>query len=99
MLPRIENNIDVEGFGIVYLEANLFKKPIITTKSGGVADAVINQETGIIIEHNNCSDISRAIMELFSNPQLMGKLGEQGRIRVLNKFQWFKQISKLKNIL
>jgi len=99
MPSRIENQNDVEGFGIVYLEAGLFAKPVIAGKSGGVEDAVIDGKTGILVEPNNSSAISNAILKLLNDGKLANKLGVQGQKRVLSKFQWSKQISKLKNIL
>lgn len=99
MPSRIENKTDVEGFGIVYLEANLFAKPVIAGQSGGVADAVIDNQTGILVDPQNCSAISQAILKLFRNQNLMNKLGVQGQKRVKKEFQWPIQVAKLKNIL
>lgn len=56
----------VEGFGIVYLEANSYGKFVIGTNSGGIPDAIVNNKTGFIIRENNIEDISNAIMKFFS---------------------------------
>ncbi|MDD1463571.1 glycosyltransferase family 4 protein, partial [Dolichospermum sp. ST_sed2] len=50
MPTRILANNDVEGFGIVYLEANAFGKPVVAYNSGGVSDAVLHKKTGILVE-------------------------------------------------
>jgi phosphatidylinositol alpha-1,6-mannosyltransferase len=99
MPSRLENKTDVEGFGIVYLEANLFQKPVIAGQSGGVSDAVINNQTGFLVDPQNCTEIKQTITKLFNNQKLMNKLGVQGKERVRAKFQWPIQIAKLKNIL
>lgn len=99
MPSRVENQVDAEGFGIVYLEAGLFGKPVIAGKSGGTGEAVIDRETGILVNPESVQEISQAILNLFNNPGLMNKLGEQGKKRVLNEFQWDKQVAKLKDIL
>ncbi len=99
MPARIINKTNVEGFGIVYLEANSFAKPVIAAKSGGVEDAVIDGQTGILVNPENVQQISSAILKLFNNPELMNKLGIQGKNRVLAEFQWPIQIAKLNNVL
>lgn len=99
MPSRLENKTDVEGFGIVYLEANSFGKPVIAGDSGGVGDAVLNNKTGILVNPKENKDITQAIFKLLDDENLMNKLGEQGKKRVLNEFQWSKQVNKLNNIL
>ncbi len=90
---------DVEGFGIVYLEANSFGKPVIAGKSGGASEAVIDGQTGLLVDPANVSDIAKAITQLMTNQEYAMKLGENGKARVMNEFQWLLQVEKLKNIL
>ena len=99
IMPARQIDEDVEGFGIVYLEANLFGKPVIAGKSGGVEDAVIDNQTGILVNPENVQEIVQTILKLFSEPELANKLGVQGKERVLREFQWLIQIEKIKNIL
>lgn len=77
---------DVEGLGIVFLEANLFKVPCIGGRSGGVVDAIIDGKTGFLIEPNNEKDIINKIELLISNPKIRNKLGQNGYERVLSEF-------------
>ncbi|TES90014.1 MAG: glycosyltransferase family 1 protein [Candidatus Cloacimonadota bacterium] len=79
---------DVEGFGLVYLEANFFGKPVIAGRSGGVPDAVIEGVTGFLVDPENPKEIANAIIKLFENPDLAKKMGEQGRRRVMEEFTW-----------
>lgn len=77
---------DMEGFGIVYLEANSFGKPVIAGRSGGVEDAVIDGINGLLVDPNNPDQVSGAIIEILSNPALAQKLGDTGRTRTVNDF-------------
>jgi len=99
IMPARQIGEDIEGFGIVYLEANLFGKPVIAGQSGGVKDAVIDGQTGILVNPESVQEISSAILKLFNDPSLANKLGVQAKERVLKEFQWPKQIEKIKNIL
>jgi len=90
---------DFEGFGIVYLEANLSGKPVIAGLSGGVVDAVINNYTGLLVNPENSREISQTIIKLASDKKLREKLGEQGRQRAIKEFNWQKQIKKLYSII
>jgi len=90
-----EINGDYEGFGIVYLEANSFGKPVIAGKSGGVRDAVINGINGLIVDPNNETEISQAILRLARDKVLRDSLGEQGKKRAQAEFNWPRQVKKI----
>jgi phosphatidylinositol alpha-1,6-mannosyltransferase len=77
---------DVEGFGIVYLEANLLGKPVVAGRSGGVADAVMDEETGLLVNPCDLGEVSAAVTRLLSDPALAHRMGETGRARVLSDF-------------
>ncbi len=68
-----------EGFGIVYLEAGACGKPSVATNSGGVADAVIDGETGIILQDGDTEGVAGALLELSTNAVLRKKMGESGQ--------------------
>ena len=90
-----ELGADFEGFGIVYLEANLMGKPVIAGRSGGVADAVIDNFNGLLVDPENINDISQSLKKLFIDQDLANKLGEQGRTRAQQDFAWSGQAEKL----
>jgi len=79
MPSRIINKSDVEGFGIVYLEANLLGKPVIAGKSGGIEDAVINNQTGLLVDPEDVNGIAIAIIKLLTDQNLANTLGIQGK--------------------
>lgn len=73
---------DVEGFGIVFLEANAHGTPVVGGRSGGALDAVVDGETGFLVDPNDPGEVAEAVGKLLDDPQLRGKLGEGGRRRV-----------------
>lgn len=95
IMPSRNINGDFEGFGIVYLEANLAEKPVIAGRSGGVGDAVIDGLNGLIVNPEDLNQIAAAVIKLAENPALRQKLGEQGRERAIKEFNWPKQINKI----
>ncbi|MFH0955858.1 MAG: glycosyltransferase family 4 protein [Candidatus Falkowbacteria bacterium] len=99
IMPSKNIDGDFEGFGIVYLEANLAGKPVIAGKSGGVGDAVIDGLNGLLVDPEDTDKISSAVIKLAQNPSLRQHLGEQGRKRAIDDFNWHKQINKIYNFL
>lgn len=98
MVPR-SLGADVEGFGIVYLEAGLFAKPVIGSRSGGVPEAVRHEETGLLVDPGDVAALAAAIRRLRDDPALARRLGEQGRRRVLEEFGWLRQAQPLLDYL
>ncbi len=99
VMPTREIEGDFEGFGIVYLEANIAGIPVIACDSGGVSDAVSNMENGILLEDDSPEKIKNAIISLYENPDLRKRLGEHGRERALREFSWLSQINKIHKII
>jgi len=86
---------DVEGFGIVYLEAAACAKPVVAGDSGGIRDAVIHNQTGLIVNPNKTQEIAQAIIRLLENEELSNRLGQAGRKRVEQEYNWPKTIEKI----
>ena len=99
LMPARNIDGDFEGFGIVYLEANLAAKPVIAARSGGVDDAVINGLNGLLINSENPPELIEAILKLALDQDLKNKLGRQGLERATNKFNWPKQVKKIYNFI
>jgi phosphatidylinositol alpha-1,6-mannosyltransferase len=72
---------DMEGFGIAYIEANLFGKPVIGARSGGTSDAIVNGVTGLLVDRDQPNTLPRAILALLGDPSLAESLGRNGRVR------------------
>mgnify|MGYP006281061841 CR=1 FL=1 len=90
IMPSITAEKTIEGFGIVYLEANYYKLPVIGAKSGGIVDAIKNNETGFLIQPNNLNELVDKIYFLYKHPTKRKLMGEKGHERVIQKFNWNK---------
>lgn len=99
MPSRQLTNGDVEGFGIVYLEANLFGKPVIGGKSGGVPEAIIDEKTGLLVNPTDINEIAQKTIGLLTDQAYAQRLGLQGLQRVTEEFDWPSQTEKIKAIL
>jgi len=98
MMPR-QIGSDVEGFGTVYLEANQYGKPVVAGRSGGVAEAVKDGTTGLIVDPEDVDQIFEAVIKLLTDEVLAKKMGEQGRERVGKEFEWEVQTKKIEEFL
>ncbi len=98
-MPARQIAHDYEGFGIVYLEANLFKKAVLAGKSGGVSDAVVHNVNGLLIDPDNLEQIKTAIADLLNNDNLTKKLGDEAYARAKSRFNWHSLANNLKENL
>jgi len=90
----------IEGFGIAYLEAAYYGIPSIASNVGGTPEAVIHNETGIIISH--MSELYNSLKELLSNKSKLNELGQKAKLRAENDFTWTaignKYLQLIKNL-
>jgi phosphatidylinositol alpha-1,6-mannosyltransferase len=82
-----------EGFGIVFLEAMRYSKPVVAADSGAVPEVVEDGITGALIQYGNREQLAEAIIRLSLNRQLRESLGRAGYERLQQKFTFerFKQ--------
>lgn len=73
---------DTEGYGIVFLEAGAWGKPVIGGRAGGAPDAVDDGITGLLVDGTSIDDIANAVRRLLSDKELAQRLGEAGRSKV-----------------
>ncbi len=78
----------VEGFGLVFAEAAARGKPVIAGRSGGMLDAVIEGETGLLVTPEDAGDTAAAIDRILSDSTLARRMGEAGRLRVERELNW-----------
>jgi phosphatidyl-myo-inositol dimannoside synthase len=89
-IPLPRGGVDTEGFGIVFLEAACCGKPVIGGRAGGVPEAVVPGETGLLVDPEKPREIAEAIHRLWSDPRFAGRLGRAGKDRVEREFDWGK---------
>ena len=80
--------LEVEGLGIVYLEASACGLPVVGGSSGGAPDAVLVGETGVVVDGTNVSEIAQACIELLNNPELSALMGANGRTWITQNWRW-----------
>lgn len=89
----------IESFGIVYIEASYFEKPVIAGLSGGTEDAVANGKTGFLVKPDDTENLAEKMTLLIKNKKLREKLGKAGRKRVVKGFLWKHNVRKLMDAL
>ena len=79
---------DTEGFGIVFLEANAAGNPVIGGRAGGAVDAIVDGETGFLVNPLDPQDIAEKVCWLLEYKSAAHQMGEQGRQRSWEEFRW-----------
>ncbi|MBK7900543.1 MAG: glycosyltransferase family 4 protein [Betaproteobacteria bacterium] len=79
---------DVEGFGMVFLEASACGKAVIGGRSGGIADAIAEGETGLLVDPEDPGALAAAIRSLAESPDTMARFGQAGLERTRRDFTW-----------
>ncbi|MET7273428.1 MULTISPECIES: glycosyltransferase family 4 protein [Streptomyces] len=91
--------LDVEGLGIVYLEASATGLPVVAGDSGGAPDAVLDGETGWVVRGGDAAQTADRITTLLADPELRRRMGERGRSWVEEKWRWDLLAEHLKALL
>lgn len=78
----------VEGFGLVFAEAGAHGKPVVAGRGGGVDDAVVNGETGLLVDPDNVDAITEALLTFLDDPALAARAGAAGKARVTHELNW-----------
>jgi phosphatidylinositol alpha-1,6-mannosyltransferase len=81
-------NLEVEGLGIVYLEAQACARPAITGDSGGAPEAVVPGETGFVVPGDDAGALAVRLVELLSDPARSRAMGRAGRRFVESNHRW-----------
>ncbi|MFA0751474.1 MAG: hypothetical protein SLRJCFUN_001877 [Candidatus Fervidibacter sp.] len=94
-----DKNPKGEGFGIVFLEAMAFGKPIIGPNYGAPTEFIRHGEHGFLVTPNDPNEVAEAILTLLTRPDLARKMGETARQWVLSEFSYERFKEKLLGIL
>jgi phosphatidylinositol alpha-1,6-mannosyltransferase len=91
--------LDVEGLGIVYLEASATGLPVIGGDSGGAPDAILPGETGFVVSGTDRTELARRLIELLADPVGAAAMGEKGMAWVDREWRWDLVAARLSEIL
>jgi phosphatidylinositol alpha-1,6-mannosyltransferase len=90
---------EVEGLGIVYLEASASGLPVVGGRSGGAPDAVRDGETGFVVDGRSTQQVAARITQLLLDQDLSARLGAAGREWVEQRWRWELVVSRLTGLL
>ena len=90
---------EVEGLGIVYLEASATGLPVVAGDSGGAPDAVQDGETGYVVDGRSADAIAAKVSTLLLDKELAARLGTAGRRWVERDWRWDDLAKRLGNLL
>jgi len=89
IMPNREVSLgEVEGFGMVFLEAQSFGKPVIGGRSGGVADSIEHGVSGILVEPNDETHLERAILSLLADARYAQQMSVMAKKRAESWYSW-----------
>ncbi|MFE7978020.1 glycosyltransferase family 4 protein [Streptomyces shenzhenensis] len=91
--------LDVEGLGIVYLEASATGLPVVAGDSGGAPDAVLDGETGWVVRGGDPDEAAERIITLLGDPELRHRMGDRGRAWIEETWRWDQLSQNLKTLL
>ena len=90
---------NVEGFGIVFLEANACEVPVIGGRSGGVPDAIVDGQTGLLVEGDSVEAIAQSVIRILTDEAYARQLGRNGRERVCRELTWDHSARRIKEFI
>ena len=88
VLPAIAVADDLEGFGIVFLEAALFGVPAVSTRLGGIPEAVADGESGVLVAPGDWRAFGNAVIELLADRARYEELSRRARERAVRDYDW-----------
>jgi phosphatidylinositol alpha-1,6-mannosyltransferase len=88
VMPNREIDGDVEGFGMVFIEAAACGKPAVAGRSGGTGSAVVDGQTGLLVDGASVDAIADALTRILSDADYARTLGETGHLRARREFSW-----------
>ena len=91
--------LDVEGLGIVYLEASAVGRPVLAGDSGGAPDAVREGETGYVVPGRDVNAVAERLVDLLTDQGLAARMGAAGRAWVEQEWRWDTKATRLATLL
>lgn len=91
--------LDVEGLGIVFLEASASGVPVVAGDSGGAPETVLDGETGLVVDGRDTGAVAEAISGLLLDRERAARMGAAGRRWTVENWQWRHQAARLQQLL
>lgn len=91
--------LEVEGLGIVYLEASACGLPVIGGSSGGAPDALLHGETGLSVDGRSPHEVAQAAITILTDKELSAAMGKRGREWIIAQWQWSTWSEKFQALL
>ena len=92
-------NLEIEGLGLVYLEAQACGRPAIAGDSGGAPEAVVPGETGFVVPGRDHRALAGRLIELLGDPARAGAMGAAGRRFVEANHRWDAVVARYRRML
>jgi phosphatidylinositol alpha-1,6-mannosyltransferase len=89
------SGLEVEGWGIVFVEAAACGRPVIVGDSGGARETLVDGETGFLVDGDHVAEVADAVARLLEDPPLAGQMGKAGRSWVEQEHTWGESASML----
>lgn len=99
MTRELPEQRSVEGFGLVFLEAQACGTPVVGTYTGGIPDAIAHDDGGWLIAQDDVSALTEILHNLVEDPSSFEAMGRIARARIEREFTWDHYIARLKNAL
>lgn len=87
-MPARSEAPDVEGFGLVFLEAGACETAVIGARAGGVPDAIVHGETGLLVQPSDVGGLADALHDLLTQPKVRARMGAASRARIEAQCTW-----------
>lgn len=86
---------EVEGWGNVFIEAAACGRPVVVGDSGGAREALVDGETGILVDGTRVEEVAAAVADLLADPARADEMGRAGRVRVERHYTWPRAAAEL----
>jgi glycosyltransferase involved in cell wall biosynthesis len=99
VLPAVvDEKGDVEGLGVVIIEALAYGRGVIASDAGGITDIVEHDRTGLLVPPADADALAHAVLALAADPERVERLGRAGRAHVEQRFSWNAVIGRLTDL-
>ncbi len=92
-------SIGDDAFPNSVVEAMACGVPVVATPSGGIPEAVAQEETGLLVSPRDAQGIADALLRLWADPAAGRAMGEKGRLRAVERFDWSRLTEELLVVL